>query len=240
MAGGLNNLYLYRLNFIVWLAILSVFVMVGQVYHYMARPTASTFNSSWGNVGVKIASNEYSMTAATSWLTRIAQLPTKRWPWVLLALSSFALIGAAMYFQYAMDLKPCVRCIYQRTAVLAIGLVALIPLINPHIKPLKWLGLLGWLGIAVWGYVIAADHVALQQSANSWFAVCDINPRFPEFMPLHEWFPGFFGAPGTCGDIDWQLVGLSMPQWLQLIFAGYAVTAGAVIAAQLLGKASQQ
>lgn len=180
------------------------------------------------------------MTQSHSWLSRFAQLPTQRWPWALLALSSFALIGAAIYFQYAMDLQPCVRCIYQRTAVLAIGLIALLPLLNPQISPLKWLGLTGWLGIASWGYVIAADHVALQQSANSWFAVCDINPQFPAFMPLHEWFPGFFGAPGMCGDIAWQFLGLSMPQWLQVIFAGYAVSAIVVIAAHLAVKSKQK
>src|SRR5690606_2660436 len=117
----------------------------GQVYRHMAGPSPSTMAQSWGNVGGKLAANEYSMTATTSWLTRIAQLPTQRWAWALLALSSFALIGAAMYFQYVLDLKPCVRCIYQRTAVLAIGLVALVPLLNPQIKPLKWLGLVGWL-----------------------------------------------------------------------------------------------
>jgi len=177
---------------------------------------------------------------SSSWLSRFAQLPTQRWPWALLAVTSFALIGAAMYFQYVLDLQPCVRCIYQRTAVLALGLIALIPLINPQIKPLKWAGLLTWLGISVWGYVIATDHVALQQSANSWFAVCDINPRFPEFMPLHQWLPGFFGAPGSCGDIDWQFAGLSMPQWLRVIFAGYAVTAVAVIAAHLTSTAKQR
>jgi protein dithiol:quinone oxidoreductase len=186
------------------------------------------------------AGREYSMAQSKSSLITIAQLANQRWPWALLALSSFALIAAAMYFQYVMDLQPCVRCIYQRTAVLAIGLVALIPLINPQIKPLKWLGLLAWLGISSWGYVIAADHVALQQSANSWFAVCDISPRFPAFMPLHEWFPGFFAAPGMCGDIAWQFAGLSMPQWLQVIFAGYAVTAAAVIASQLIAKVTQK
>jgi disulfide bond formation protein DsbB len=59
-------------------------------------------------------------------------------------------------------------------------------------------------------------------------------------MPLHEWCPGFFGAPGMCGDIDWQFAGLSMPQWLRIIFAGYAAIAVAVIATHLIGKSSQR
>lgn len=158
-------------------------------------------------------------------LATLKQLPNRRAAWALLAASAWLLVAAALYFQYQMDLEPCVKCIYQRVAIMAIGCVALLPLVVTQSKIAQWIGGLGWLTAAVWGFRIATEHVDLQNSANSIYMVCDTFPNFPSFMPLHEWFPGLFGAPGLCGDIDWQFAGLSMPGWMQVIFAAYSVTA---------------
>ncbi|MDX1705167.1 disulfide bond formation protein DsbB [Pseudidiomarina sp.] len=166
-------------------------------------------------------------------LSRIAALPHQRGAWALLAASSFILVAVALYFQYQMELEPCVKCIYQRVAVLAIGLVALIPLVAPSSAVARSLGFAGWLVAAGWGYLIAADHSAMQQAANAFFSVCDGVPAFPDFMPLHEWFPGLFEARGLCGDINWEFMSLSMPEWLQIIFASYFVTALLVLVCRL-------
>ncbi|PTB88692.1 disulfide bond formation protein DsbB [Pseudidiomarina aestuarii] len=158
-------------------------------------------------------------------LATLKQLPSQSAAWAVLAASAWLLVAAALYFQYGMGLEPCVKCIYQRVAIMAIGTVALLPLVAPRSRIAQWIGTLGWLIAAVKGYLIAAEHVALQNSTNAFFMVCDTFPNFPSFMPLHEWFPSIFGAPGLCGDIDWQFAGLSMPGWMQIIFAAYSVTA---------------
>lgn len=157
-------------------------------------------------------------------LATLKQLPNQRAAWALLAASAWLLVAAALFFQYQLGLEPCVKCIYQRVAILAIGCVALIPLVAPTSRSAQWLGVIGWLIAAVWGYRIAATHVDLQNSTNAFYMVCDTFPDFPSFMPLHEWFPGLFGAPGLCGDIDWQFAGISMPGWMQIIFAAYVIT----------------
>lgn len=167
-------------------------------------------------------------------LTFLAKLPSQRGAWALLAASCFALLGGALFFQYQLGLEPCVKCIYQRTAVLAIGLLALVPTVAPQALIARLVGYLGWLTASVWGWLIATEHLEVQNSENSWFIVCDTFPNFPSWMPLHEWFPSFFAAPGQCGEIDWQFAGLSMPGWMQVIFASYAVVAALVIAARVI------
>ncbi len=164
---------------------------------------------------------------------KIATLPTSRGAWLALAATSIAFLGVALYFQYQMSLEPCVKCIYQRTAMLAIGLSALIPWLNPRFALLRLIGYAGWLTAAIWGAKIATEHVDFQGAANSFFVVCDTFPNFPSFMPLHEWLPSFFGAPGLCGDIQWQFAGLSMPAWMQIIFASYAAVGIAVLLIRL-------
>lgn len=167
-------------------------------------------------------------------VTFLAKLPAQRKAWAVLSASCFALLAAALFFQYQLGLEPCVKCIYQRTAVLAIGLAALIPLFAPQLLITRVLGFAGWLVASIWGWLIAREHLEIQNSENSWFIVCDTFPNFPSWMPLHEWFPNFFAAPGQCGEIDWQFAGLSMPGWMQVIFATYTIIGIVVLLARLV------
>ncbi len=164
-----------------------------------------------------------------------AQLPERRGAWALLSLSAFSLFAAALYMQYQMDLAPCVKCIYQRVAVLGVAFAALIPALAPQFKLTRLVGFAGWLTAAIWGWVIANGHVAAQQSANSFFAVCDTFPNFPDWMPLHQWLPELFSATGLCGDIKWSFMDMSMPEWMRIIFAIYAGIAVVVVLLRLLG-----
>jgi disulfide bond formation protein DsbB len=44
-----------------------------------------------------------------------------------------------------------------------------------------------------------------------------VNANFPSWLKLDQWFPAMFQPSGFCGDIQWQFLGLSMPQWLAVI-----------------------
>jgi len=167
-------------------------------------------------------------------LAYIANLATKRGAWALLSATCFALIAAALFFQYQMGLEPCVKCIEQRSAVLAIALIALLPVFAPRVLLVRVVAYIGWLAAAIWGWRIATDHLTIQNAKNNWLFVCDMYPGFPSWMPLHEWFPSFFAATGQCGEIDWQFVGMSMPGWMQIIFAVNIVAAVIVITARVI------
>lgn len=165
--------------------------------------------------------------------TWLLTLPAQPRAWLLLALSAFGLFAAALYFQFGLGLEPCVKCVYQRVAVLAVGLSALL---GWWLTGSRWqpIASVGWLIAAGWGLLIAYDHHSLQQSANAFFAVCESIPNFPAWLPLHEWLPALFNPTGLCGDIDWAFLGLSMPAWMVVVFAVYSVAALVVIALQLV------
>lgn len=166
-------------------------------------------------------------------LSFLSHLPERRRAWVLLFLSAFGLLLSALYFQHGMDLKPCVKCIYQRTAVVGI-LVAAIPpmLINNLIT--RTMGFAGWAVSAIWGFILARQHVEVQNETNPFIVSCDAFPQYPSFMPLHEWLPNLFGAPGSCGDINWQFWGMSMPEWMMVIFALYSLAMSMVLISRLV------
>lgn len=154
----------------------------------------------------------------------LVSLTTKRRAWGLLALSAFLLECAALYFQYVMGLEPCIMCIYQRTAVLGVLFSALVGIINPTRKAFAAPAFIGWGIASIWGYLIAREHIEMQTTDDPFAFTCDMFPNFPDFMPLHEWLPSFFAATGDCGEIDWVFLGLSMPGWMEVIFALYSIT----------------
>lgn len=143
--------------------------------------------------------------------------------WLTLSMSSALLIVTALYFQHIMDLQPCIKCIYQRTAVFGILVSSLMPLIWQH-SITRLLGFIGWGVASIWGFLIAHEHVDMLFAANPFFVVCDIIPNFPAFMPLHEWLPAVFGATGDCSENSWQFLDMGMAQWMRIIFGMYAVT----------------
>ena len=49
-------------------------------------------------------------------LQKIKRLSMQRWPWMLLILSCLGLLASALYFQYGLNLQPCIKCIYIRSA----------------------------------------------------------------------------------------------------------------------------
>jgi len=56
----------------------------------------------------------------------LSDFTTNSKSWLLLAVSAFTLELCALFFQYAMDLAPCIMCVYQRVAICAIIIAGLI------------------------------------------------------------------------------------------------------------------
>jgi len=155
-------------------------------------------------------------------------------PWLLLALSALALELCALFFQYAMDLAPCIMCVYQRVAIAGIFLAGMVGFIGCKFLIARVLAHGLWAVGAIWGLLIALEHVEIQENAGSLFYSCDFFPNFPTWAPLHEWIPFLFDATGDCGDINWQFLGYSMPQWMVVVYGLYVVAFAVIITCRLI------
>ncbi len=121
-------------------------------------------------------------------------------------------------------------CIYERISMMLLCIAALIGLKNPQNSILRWIGILGWGAAAYKGLVLALEHVHYQTSL---FAICE-PLYFPSWLPLDQWLPAIFSAPGNCSEIVWSLFDISMPQWLVYIFSAYLVVWALVVIAQFV------
>jgi disulfide bond formation protein DsbB len=91
---------------------------------------------------------------------------------------------------------------------------------------------------AIWGLLVAIEHVEIQSATLSFFYSCEFVPNFPSWAPLHEWLPSLFEATGDCGDINWQFFGYTMPQMMIVVFGGFTAALVVILLAQLINKKS--
>ncbi|KZN62696.1 hypothetical protein N473_18910 [Pseudoalteromonas luteoviolacea CPMOR-1] len=152
---------------------------------------------------------------------RLARFSRSTTAWGLLFLSALTFEIVALYFQYAMGLEPCVMCIYQRTAMLGVLIAAFIGLCGTSNYFVRLGATAGWGIAAIWGWLLAREHLDMQTTTDPFAFTCAFEPNFP--VPLHEWIPSFFAVTGSCSNIDWSFAGLSMPGWMEVIFAIYAI-----------------
>lgn len=153
----------------------------------------------------------------------LSDLTTQSKPWLLLALSALGLELCALYFQYVMELAPCIMCVYQRVAICAIILAGVIGFAGCHFYLTRLIAYILWATGAIWGLLISLEHVEIQANSGSLFFSCEFVPNFPTWAPLHEWIPFLFEATGDCGEINWQFLGYSMPQWMVVVYSVYTL-----------------
>lgn len=148
---------------------------------------------------------------------------------LLVFLACVGMIGYALYEQLAHWLMPCLMCVYQRMAVIGVGLAALLGLLRPPATRWEVYGLSGLQTVAALGGVVAAGrHAFLQYVPHETTVACASSLPFPvnfDHPDMPAWLATLLRPVGDCSQIDFSLLGLSMPVWVLLACAGLAVLA---------------
>ncbi|MCP4127864.1 MAG: disulfide bond formation protein DsbB [Gammaproteobacteria bacterium] len=161
-------------------------------------------------------------------MTRINQ---SRSAWLMLALSALGLVLAALYFQYYLQLEPCVLCVYERSSVAMIFFAGLVGFINPNMLWLRLSGYLLWAGGVIWGLYLSIRHAGIQMGLIQ-DSSCEFVANFPSWMQLDHWLPWLFNPTGYCDEIQWQFLGLSMPQTMVIANVVYLIVMLVVLVAE--------
>lgn len=129
------------------------------------------------------------------------------------------LLGMGAYFQFVDGLEPCPLCISQRIAIFVTGLCFLSASIhNPQSLGVKVYAVLGTL-TALSGASISTRHIWLQHLPPDKVPECGpgLEYMFQNF-PLTETIKLMLNGTGDCAEINWTLLGFSMPVWTLLAF----------------------
>ena len=131
-----------------------------------------------------------------------------------------ALLGGALYFQYALHLVPCNMCILQRLAVALLGVVFLAAgLQRPGTTGSRIYALLVALA-ALLAVALSARHVWMQAQPAGSLPSCGADfYTMVDMLPFTEVVSRIVLGGGECQAIGWSLLGLSIPAWLLVAVA---------------------
>ena len=149
-------------------------------------------------------------------------MPTNRQLLIAIALTCFALIGAALYLQHVKDMLPCPRCVIQRYAFIVAGIFALMGAYLPKPK--------AWSALALVSILVGAANAAkLIEVINNPSVSCGIDPleTMLNKIPTATGLPWLFRADGLCEAAGELFVGLPVPYWSAVWFG--LIAAGLVL-----------
>ena len=156
------------------------------------------------------------------------------WPFRRQYAAGFAVCAAmlvyAYYSQFQLGIEPCPLCIFQRIAFIVMGIFFLIgALHDPGRSGRRGYGLLVLLAAAA-GAAIAVYHIWVQHQPPDPMAGCAPGFNYMvENFPISKVLKMAFTGHADCAEVNWTLLGLSMPFWTLVSYV--VIGAGAVWAA---------
>ena len=152
------------------------------------------------------------------------RIPNRR----LLNLAGFmacvAMMGFALFSQHVLLLDPCPLCIFQRVAVIMLGLVLLVAALhNPGQRSARAYAVLVAI-VAASGAAVASWHVRLQNLPADEVPSCGPGLGYlVDNFPLSEAISLIFKGSGECAEVAWRFLGLSMPTWVVISLLGLGI-----------------
>lgn len=139
----------------------------------------------------------------------------------LAAAVCFAAIAYAVgWLQMVRGLEPCPLCVVDRGAFAIAGVVFLIAALHgPGRTGRRLYALAGLVALAV-GLASAGRHVWLQYLPAEQVPACGPSLGYMvSNFPLSEALDLLLRGSGSCAELQWQFLGLSIPEWTLGLFA---------------------
>lgn len=125
------------------------------------------------------------------------------------------LMAYALYAQHVLGLSPCPLCIFQRVAVIALGVVFAVAALHPARGTVRRLYGVVIALVAAAGAGVAGRHLWLQSLPPDQVPACGPGLDFIlGAFPLQEALQMVLSGSGECAEVDWQFLGLAMPGWV--------------------------
>jgi len=135
-------------------------------------------------------------------------------------------MAVALYLEHVVGLNPCPLCVFQRVAMIAAGAVFLAGAVHGPRARGRWAygGLAAAAALA--GLGLAARHLWLQGLPPDQVPACGPTLDYlMDMLPLREVIELVLKGDGECAKVDGRFLGLSLPGWTFVAFAGLALYA---------------
>jgi len=131
------------------------------------------------------------------------------------------LLAFAFYLQWVEQMEPCPLCILQRIAVIGATLCFLVALIhNPGLISSRVYAILLSVFLIA-GAALALWHIRLQHLPADKIPGCLPSLGFMlNNLPLNDVIATVFRGSGSCAQVSWRFLGLTIPDWTLLWCVG--------------------
>lgn len=153
-------------------------------------------------------------------------IPSPRLTNLGLFLAAVVAMAFALYLEHGVGLTPCPLCIFQRLAMIAVGLIALAAWAHgPGRTGLRLYAALTALA-ALAGVAVAGRHVWIQHLPPDQVPACGPDLSYMwEVFPLRDVVDMVLTGSGECAKIDWVFLNISLPGWTLAAFLGLLAVA---------------
>jgi len=157
-------------------------------------------------------------------------LPSRRVAFALGFLVCAGLMGWAFWLEHIEGLSPCPLCMFQRVAVVAIGLIFLVGTFHNPGRVGAWVyaGLLFVASAA--GAALATRQVWLQALPKDQVPACGMGLSYMiDTLPFVDVIRRVLEGSGECAEKGWVFLGLSIAGWTLAFFVAIAVAGFALV-----------
>lgn len=139
----------------------------------------------------------------------------------LASLACLILLGAAYFIEYGLAKAPCPLCLLQRYMLWAVMLCFLLGAIHQTKARVQYVYCSLVIFFASLGLGLSVRQVYLQHLPKEALPNCTAGlDRLLEFQPLHEVLKVILTSSGECGNVDFEVLGLSLAVWSTIMFLG--------------------
>lgn len=134
---------------------------------------------------------------------------------VIVAAMAFALY----YLEGVLHLEPCPLCVVDRVILVAIAAVCFIALLHNTRGIVRWVYTLLAALLSLLGVGVSARHIWLQNLPPDQVPECGPNLMYMlDVFPLDDVIKRVFTGSGSCAEVDWTMLGLTIPQQTLMLF----------------------
>jgi len=186
----------------------------------------------WFGAEASLSQAVYRVSVTTLGVASLALilLPRRRAAYLLGFLVCAGLMAWALWLQYGEGLEPCPLCMFQRVAVVAVGIVFLIAALqNPGRTGAAFYATLTLLTAGA-GAAFAARQIWLQALPKDKVPACGMGLSYMmDTLPFMDVVRRVLQGSGECAEKAWVFLGLSIAGWTFVFFASMIVAAIALI-----------
>lgn len=131
---------------------------------------------------------------------------------------------AALYLEHVVGLAPCPLCIVQRICVIGFGLVCLLAAIHGPARVGRRVYSFVALLFALSGGATAIRQIWLQNMPVDQLPSCLPSLEYMmDALPFQEIARLVLHGTAECAEVNWTLLGMSIPEWTLLAFIAMAL-----------------